>query len=469
MEYCSTSASIVGWISNVINRFMNKILRSLKVIFLTFFIFNVLGLISVLAVGDKIVTVSVKDENNDGVAGINVTLSGPGGYTPNTIPTSTNGNAIFDDIEDNGEYTATISLPTSSEWKLASGEAGSKSAQISNSNKVETLSFDVVAKTDEQETTPKILEVKLPGAFTKVGSSSTDLSKINSEDVAAVENFTLDDPTANKIVFLEPVDLSDDALAEKFAELDTYVSIGEEGRVLLDSVELPALNKKAQITMRNLSLTSSTTPVIVEDGEVSSKVSNTKYSNGLLTFDVSSFSSFAFRPTLKVEAEEQVTNPSFTINGEVNDLEAKIDIYLGEERIAEELDPDDEGKFVFAYSLVNAENNFKVIASSLNGEVADVEFTTNFTGGAQNAEKKTTSPFLLIALIGGVLAGIVAAVYFINKSKKNKSLTQPRSEGLKDIETPNPPMPIAEKQDIAGDKIGSTDLGPISNPENDSN
>jgi len=445
---------------------MKKIFTAIKLFFLSFLVFNFLGIASVFAAQDKMITVSVKDENDDGVSGINVTLSGPSGYSPNTIKTSSNGNAIFDDIQDNGEYTAALSLPSSSEWKLASGEASSKSVQISNSNKVETISFDIVAKSSSENSDPKIIEIKLPSAFTKVGSSTTDLSKLDPEKVDSVENFTLDDPTANKIVFLEPIDLSDDAIAEKFAELDTFVSISETGRVFVDATELPVLNKKAQITMRNLKLTNSVTPVIVEDGEVSTKVSNVKFSNGLLTFDVSSFSSYAFRPTLKIEADKEVSDPNYTINGEVNDLESKIDIYLGEERLAQELDPDEDGKFVFSYTLVNADNEFKVVASSLNGEVASVEFSVNYEGGAQNQPKKGgISSGLVLALIAGLLVGIAAAVYFISKKKK-KGLNQPTSQGLKDIESPNPPMPVEEMKDIAGDKIGSTDLGPISDDSN---
>ncbi len=445
-----------------------------KLVSISSIIFLSLGSLFTLvgAQANKEIIVNVRDEEDEGVEGINITLIGPGSYT-NTIVTSDNGGAIFDDIEDNGEYTATISFPSSSDWKIKSGESTSKSAEISNSNDSETITFEVVEKTAPvEETTPKILETDLPAIFTKVGSTTTILKNIKKADVAAVKNFTLDDPAANKIVFLQELDLSDDALAEKFAELDQYVSISEKGRISVDTEELSVLNKKAQVTMRGLKLVGGTTPLIVADGQASSKVSNAKYVGQLLTFDVAGFSNYAFRPTLKIEADDETSQSSFTLNGEVDDLESKIDIYLGEERIAQEIEPEDDGAFVFTYNLENEENEFKVIASSENGEVAEVAFDVTYAGGV-HVEEPQGLPFIAVLGIVALLAALIALIYyFIRKNRKKKLAQTSKAEQILDAD--NPPMPEMEKEDLMENKvveevdtnkIGQTDLDPIDSHE----
>ncbi|MBN1915640.1 Ig-like domain-containing protein [Candidatus Dojkabacteria bacterium] len=449
---------------------------------------SISGVVSALE--NKVITVLIKDENGNGVPAINVTLIGSDGYSSTVSSSKTNGSAVFDDIEENGEYTATVTIPSSSSWIMKPGEGTSKSVEITDTNDSETIIFRLVKKETAEEVNYKILDVTMPSSFTKVGSTSTILRNIKISEVPAVKNFTLDDPTANKIVFLQEVNLSDNSFAEKFAQLDRYVSISETGRVILDSDALPELNKKAKITMRGMNLVSGSNPTIVEDGSVTTKVTNIMYSNQILTFDVAGFSNYAFKPTLKIEAPESTMEPTFTIQGEVDDLDSLIDIYLGEERILEELEPEDDGTFVFSYNLEEEENSFRIIASSKNGETAEVEFETIFKGGslAEESEESSTISTLAIILIAGSVIIVVFGVYYLIKKSKKKKVEISAGVGEVVRDSINPEITdVASNETTVGnsentridsygkvhrvaeeDRIGKTDLEPIDpNSKND--
>lgn len=126
----------------------------------------------------------------------------------------------------------------------------------------------------------------LPEEYQQEGSETTDLSQV--DDLSSVENFTLDIPGKNKVVFNEPVDLSADDI---FDRINDGVNIDETGKVEIDSELLPELNKPASITMSGIDLES---PEIIKDREEEANVSNLNYDRDsqILTFDVEGFSTY---------------------------------------------------------------------------------------------------------------------------------------------------------------------------------
>ena len=125
---------------------------------------------------------------------------------------------------------------------------------------------------------------------------STDLSTV--EDLSDVTDFTLEKSSVGKIRFNENLDLSD------VLDLDTHVKI-EDGVVAVNSDEYSELEKKATITITGLSFVQ--TPVIYYTNDFTTdktkiitlcpdtKCNNVEYVSGVLTFDVTTFSSYAVK------------------------------------------------------------------------------------------------------------------------------------------------------------------------------
>jgi hypothetical protein len=134
-------------------------------------------------------------------------------------------------------------------------------------------------------------EVILPEIFTEKNSSTTNMDSITeTEELKAVEGFTIEVANQNKVSYQEALDLRE---VEKLENLDKYVFLSEVGKVTIESEEFPELGRSASITMRNLDFKE--TPKILKDGEdASSFVSNINYeqSDGVLTFDVTGFSTY---------------------------------------------------------------------------------------------------------------------------------------------------------------------------------
>ncbi|HEC67195.1 MAG TPA: hypothetical protein ENI23_18105 [bacterium] len=429
----------------------------------------------VLAITSREITVLVKDNVGTGIPAITITLLGPSSYSSTATTSISDGSVIFDDIAADGEYTATVSLPSSSSWKLSDGEASSKSVLIDDQNTTDEITFNVIKKDSqtnpdeepmEEEEKPKILETDLPGSFKKVGSTSTNLGSIPEDEVDSFKKLTLDDPGINKIVFLDPIDLSKETTANKFAVLETYVSIFEKGRIFVDSEGMPELDKRATITMRGLSLVSGAKPNIVEDGSETTNVSNIQYDGKDLTFDVAGFSSFAFRPTLVLdELEEEVSEPIYIISGEVDDLDAKVDIHLGEELVGEAIEVDRQGKFEFEYTLEQEQNEFRIVAFSDNGEVQDLTFEVTFIGGEEIIPEETKAVSFLLVL--GIVAIIAVITWFVIRylKKRKKLKNHPLSRAERLLDKDNPPMPASEREDLMENKIGSTAVSSLKQPK----
>lgn len=167
------------------------------------------------------------------------------------------------------------------------------------------------------ETPMSITQVALPKSFIQPGSGTTDLAKIS--DPKAVKDFTLENVSKHRIVFNEPIDLSNEGFIEAVTKLDQYVKTEQIGIVEVDSEKVPFLNKRATIVMYNLPFNS--TPKVLVDGKINPEVvSNINYKNKTLTFNVSHFSKF--------EAVENKTEPTTIVKTNYTNISVGVVLIL---------------------------------------------------------------------------------------------------------------------------------------------
>lgn len=261
-----------------------------------------------------------------------------------------------------------------------------------------------------------IKDVTLPTAFKGTGSSSTDLSKIN--DTAKVEGLRLDTDKST-IEFKAAVDLSSTDTRDKFKNLGIFVRANQTGVVSIDSTNLPALNKPATITMKSLPFVK--TPRVLVNGKVdSSVVSNIKFSNGTLTFDVTHFSTFTAAPTVGIvePADKLETKETpLTLRGTVSDRTASVSAKVNGRSLGKLQLATASGEFKKSVDLEQGVNKIVVSALSANGNTASATVSVTLLIAASNL-----MPYYLIV---GLLA-VIAALGFILAVRKIKHHTSPK-------------------------------------------
>lgn len=211
-----------------------------------------------------------------------------------------------------------------------------------------------------------ISESNIPALFKQIGSQTTDLSNLTLENSKSVQEFTIDIPDIGTIKFKDPIDLSSRELKYLFNDLDKYVKI-EKGKVSIDTEFLPQLNKPASITIRNLELL--TTPVILKNGNmIKDEVTNLKFENNTLSFDVNEFSTYTIKPKLIIKTPPKETAKEvIEINGRTSDLLTNIKVYLPYNIVTEITEFDEKGNFRFEVPLMGKDNSYKVISTFFNG------------------------------------------------------------------------------------------------------
>jgi len=313
--------------------------------------------------------------------------------------------------------TKTINLPsdacsstdTNVDFSLTKASSSSGGTTTGNTS---TTSSTSIGLTEFQQ-------IDLPAAFTAAGSTTTDLSKV--ADPKKIENFTLDIPGKNKIVFKDALDLSAKSTADALKELDKYIKIDGTGVIELDSKKLPALNKKATLTMSELKYTF--TPTILVDGKTGSTgvVSNIKYGGGTLTFDVSHFTRYeaAAKFELLAPVSTSVSSPNTIIKARISDLEASINGTFNDITLAK-ITPDPKtGEFTLQKLVFKeGENTLKLSGQSKLGKVAPL--TVTFFYGTENVVTKTSNNEnqALIVVLVVALAFATLLGYLIYRRKK---------------------------------------------------
>ena len=317
-------------------------------------------------------------------------------------------------------------------YKLICQEAGTMQLEISNSG-YETKYVSLAYYQGEISTitlskyipppppTPEtIKDVKLPNIFSQ-SEGTTDLSKIS--DPAKVNDLTLGTKKA-LIKFKEAVDLSSDLVRDKFKTLDKYVNMDATGIVGLDSVALPNLNKKANVQMKGLPWLEQ--PRVLVNGKEDKKiVSNISYSKGVLSFDVTSFSTFKAAPTVRIEEPAnnfQAEKSQVILRGKVTDPTASVSATLNNKNLGNLKVATTSGKFITNLNLVEGINKVVINALSANGATASAKIAGTFIPAS---EVNSLVIYLVLGLL--TLIALVAMVYYFVKNKVSSPL--PKNQG----------------------------------------
>lgn len=248
--------------------------------------------------------------------------------------------------------------------------------------------------------TPTFQQTKLPSIFFQPNSETTDLSKVS--DPTKVTNFTIEIPGKNKVVFEDTLDLSSQTTVNGLKSLDNFVKIDQPGTVDIDSISLPALNKRAKLTMEGLKFIS--TPAILVNGKVdgSSLVSNLTYdkNNGQLQFDVAHFTTYTAATKIQITSPTsgQITTSTPVIKGIISDPSAIITGTLNGVSLANIQPNKTTGEFTIS-GLVFKEgsNTLLLTAAGPLGNAAPLTLTLNYA--PNGASKSSSSNSLLIILV----------------------------------------------------------------------
>jgi len=268
-----------------------------------------------------------------------------------------------------------------------------------------------------------IKDVSLPKVFKETGKS-TNLTKI--KDPAKVEGLILD-TKFNTIKYKEVVNLSSTATKDKFKILDKYVKASQKGIVGLDSQSLGALNKQATVTMK--SLTFSKTPKILVDGQEDKDkvVTDIKYEDGTLSFDVKHFSTFTVAPEITItepQSRFETKNSQIDLKGTVSDRIASVSAKINGKNVAGLKVSTSSGEFSAKLDLIEGVNKIIVSALSDNGATS----SASVSGSLILVSNSLTSPLsLLLAVLALVALGLVIWSGKMWMKKRKTETTKPSS------------------------------------------
>ncbi|MBW2978331.1 FG-GAP repeat protein [Candidatus Woesearchaeota archaeon] len=142
----------------------------------------------------------------------------------------------------------------------------------------------------------------------KFNGSTTDFSITNLPqmfDITNVSNVTLEKTDYGKIVFLEPINITN-------ADFNSYIKMGYKW-ISIDLIGLPnLLNKSAELSFYNISFTY---PIILEDSiRCRENCSFVRYENGIFTVNVSLNSNYSVEEAAPDVEEFNGTTTNFSIN-----------------------------------------------------------------------------------------------------------------------------------------------------------
>lgn len=268
-----------------------------------------------------------------------------------------------------------------------------------------------VAPTPASATPETIKDVKLPESFSETGGS-TNLTTV--ADTSKIENLTLDTHSGT-IKFNEAVDLSATTTKDKFKELDKYVKVEQIGVVGIDSTNLPALNKKATITMKSLNFVK--TPRILVDGKPNTGViSNIRYKDGVLTFDVTHFSTFTAVPTVGINEPAdnfETKEKNVVVKGTVSDPAASVSAKLNNKNLGK-VKVATNGAFQKEVELEEGLNRLVISALSANLATASASVSGHLL---KDVNSLTTPLSILLAILG--IIGIAILIWAFKHLKRN--------------------------------------------------
>ena len=282
-----------------------------------------------------------------------------------------------------------------------------------------------------------ISKVKLPEKYLFSDSRTTDLSKINKNNYASVENFTLDTPDV-LLEFQKPVDLSEQGTSSILSNLDDYINLSW-GEIKLKKEIKFLKNIPLSITFKNTSF------VLGPKLEVKSKDRYLELSelNGLRTstevvIKLDNLTDVSLIPEINVEKNIYETEGNnVKITGTVSDPKStliyktakgsftveSIDPFTGEFSFDLKVDEGD----AYEVELVNKIKNGKTVIKSV-----IVRSIKTYNGGENSQVRpgnkisvpvNTLSIALVVSAIVALLAlGIVSHIMIRSHTKKKNEL-----------------------------------------------
>ncbi len=320
------------------------------------------------------------------------------------------------------------------EMKLAISKSGytTRYTSISNySGEIPTIYLTKATPKPPPAPPETIKNVNLPSKFKEAGSETTELSQV--ADPAKVDNLTLD-TKLGKIKYAESVDLSASEVKDKFKELDKYVKIEQAGVIAVDSTSLPVLNKKANVTMKSLNFLK--TPRVFVDGKENKEVvSNIRYANGVLTFDVTHFSTFTVAPTVGINEPAnnfETKEKTVTLRGSVSDPTATVSAKLNNKDLGKLKVATDSGIFQKEIELSEGLNKLVVSALSSTGATS----SATISGTLLKTASKLPLYFLLSVLAVIAAFSAVSSIKFMSK-KMQKNIAEDQKKSVESEENSN--------------------------------
>ncbi len=315
-----------------------------------------------------------------------------------------------------GYYKLICQEPGEMKITVAKSGYNTKSASISYYNgDIPTIYLTKATPKPPPPRPETIKDISLPSEFKAERSETTDLSKI--PDSTKIDNLTLD-TKLGKIKFKESVDLSATATKDKFKVLDRYVKLDQIGVIAIDSANLPALNKSATLTMKSLPYIK--TPRVLVDGKENKQVvTNIRYEGGVLTFDVSHFSTFTAAPTVGINEPAdnfETKDKSITLRGSVSDLTATVSAKLNGRDLGKLKVASPSGVFEKSIALDEGLNRLVVSAFSVTGATASASISGTLLKSA------SLLPIYLVLLVLALVAALgvlVSIKYLLKRLKKN--------------------------------------------------
>lgn len=302
----------------------------------------------------------------------------------------------------------------------ATSNSNSNSSTPSSTTQNKTTSTTKAVDNSAAISSGSIKDVVLPSEFST--EKTTKLSSI--PDLTKVEDFTLD-TSYGTIKFESPVDLSGSDVVGKFISLNEYVYLSQIGVVQLDSAILPFLNKPATITMKDLTFVK--TPRVLVDGkEDKSVVSNVKYKDKILTFDVKHFTTFTAAPTVGINEPAnnfEVNSKTMKLKGTVSDPSASVSAKLNNKDLGK-LKISTTGAFEKEIDLEEGENNIVVSA------IADNLATASASVSGILKSSNLAGIFALLGFLTVIaIGGLIYAIRYLRKraGKAGSNVVSPAS------------------------------------------
>jgi hypothetical protein len=186
----------------------------------------------------------------------------------------------------------------------------------------------------------------------------------------------------------------------------------------MDSVKLPALNKKATIKMKSLSFVK--TPKVLVDGkEDKGVVSNISYSNGVLTFDVAHFSTFTAAPTITISEPKngfETKEKQITLKALVSDPIATVSAYLNGKNLGKLKVATKSGEISSDINLAEGLNKILLNVVSPNGATASATVSGRLIAAAAKSNLLLYTLLVILAIVA-----LASLIYWFVKLRNKKT------------------------------------------------